>query len=518
MSSARKMRLHTICAVIAGLGLRAAFILKFPVAASGDSPFYMELAWNWIKKGIYGLSVDGRVIPVDMRPPGYPAFLAAIFTFAGESTRAAMWAQAAVDLATCFVVALIAARLAPVACRRRVALAGLWLAALCPFTANYSAVILTETLVTFLTALAILVLLETELGGIFDFAISESADLTLGERHRCLPWFLAGILAGFGTLVRAETPLLLGAAAIALLGKCIHRVSGHSSGDSRMAWKSELRNFLRAVALMAIGLLLPLLPWAARNWHTLHEVQFLAPRYSLLPGESEPVGFDNWTRTWLWRFSDVYLTLWKINEETIPPSDIRAAAFDSPQERARVEALLDDYNDTLALSSAQDAVFEAIARERTARHPLRTWVTIPLERAFTIWFTPRVELLPYEGDLFPIGRAFTNDREDFLVSAALALVNIMFIALAVAGAWTARSQPGWRLLVWFIVLRTVFFAAFIEAPEPRYVLECFPALLALGAQVFCHDERDRAQHGSRHADDARADSASTAAAPSLSPG
>ena len=75
-----------------------------------------------------------------------------------------MLAQVVVDLATCFVIALIAARLAPEASRRRVALAGFWLAALCPFTANYTAVVLTETLVIFLTALAMLVLLQTDAG------------------------------------------------------------------------------------------------------------------------------------------------------------------------------------------------------------------------------------------------------------------------------------------------------------------------------------------------------------------
>ena len=67
-----------------------------------------------------------------------------------------MLAQVVVDLGTCFLIALIAARLAPPNSRRRVALAGLWLAALCPFIANYSAVVLTEILVTFLTALALL--------------------------------------------------------------------------------------------------------------------------------------------------------------------------------------------------------------------------------------------------------------------------------------------------------------------------------------------------------------------------
>jgi hypothetical protein len=40
------------------------------------------------------------------------------------------------------------------------------------------------------------------------------------------------------------------------------------------------------------------------------------------------------------------------------------------------------------------------------------------------------------------------------------------------------------LLVVYCVVRTLFFARFVETPEPRYVLECFPAVIALGAQVF----------------------------------
>ena len=147
------MRANVAAAVCAGLALRVYLVLKFPVTDSGDAPFYIELAWNWLKNGVYGFAVHGQLTAVDMRVPGYPAFLAAVFAFAGQSPRAVMLAQVVVDLATCFVIALIAARLAPESSRRRVALAGLWLAALCPFTANYTAVVLTETLVIFLTAL-----------------------------------------------------------------------------------------------------------------------------------------------------------------------------------------------------------------------------------------------------------------------------------------------------------------------------------------------------------------------------
>ena len=56
--------------------------------------------------------------------------------------------------------------------------------------------------------------------------------------------------------------------------------------------------------------------------------------------------------------------------------------------------------------------------------------------------------------------------------------------MALAGAWIARRQPGTGFLIAFIILRTAFFTTFVETPEPRYVLECFPAVIALGAQVF----------------------------------
>ena len=162
MTAKHMMRVNVALAALAGLLLRFFFVLKLPVTDSGDAPFYIELAWNWLKKGVYGAVVDGHLMPLDTRVPGYPAFLAAIFSVAGNSSRAVMFTQAVVDLATCFVVALIAVRLASEVSRRRVALAALWLAALCPFTANYTAVVLTETLVTFLTALAILLLVEAQ--------------------------------------------------------------------------------------------------------------------------------------------------------------------------------------------------------------------------------------------------------------------------------------------------------------------------------------------------------------------
>src|SRR6202050_70825 len=460
-----KMRVNVSIAVLAGLALGGFFVLKFPVTDSGDAPFYIELAWNWLKKGVYGFPVNGQLTPVDMRVPGYPAFLAAVFAFAGNSPRAVMLAQAVLDMATCFLIALIASRLAPERARRRVALAGLWLAALCPFTANYTAVVLTETWTIFLTALAILILMETELGReISDFREGSFAPGLLNR------WFLAGGVVGFGTLVRPETPLLLFAAGLVL---------------AIQWWRpANWPKLLRAGLLLAVGVLVPLAPWAARNWRTLHDVQFLAPRYSELPGEYTPLGFTAWTNTWMWRFRDVYLTQWKVNEEEIVIGELPAYAFDSQDEKERVADLLDEYNEALTIDPPLDQEFREIGRERTERHPLRTYVQVPLLRTLTLWFTPRVELLPSSGHLWPLREEWQDDRPDFLITLGLSVVNIIYLALALAGAWLARRRPGWALLILFCVVRTLFFVKFVETPEPRYVLECFPAVIALAAQVF----------------------------------
>jgi 4-amino-4-deoxy-L-arabinose transferase-like glycosyltransferase len=457
MTTTGWMRVNAATAVLAGLALRLFFVLKFPVTGSGDSPFYIQLAWNWLKNGVYGGVVNGRLVPLDMRMPGYPAFLATVFAIAGDSSRAVMVVQLGVDLATCLVIALLAARLAPKASRRRAALAALWLAALCPFTANYVTAVLTETLATFLTALGLLVVLEAYAGEGF-------------PARGISPWFLAGLIGGLGALVRPETALLLLAAGVVLI--------------VRWSRPADWMKLARATVLVGAGLLVPLLPWAARNWRSLHEVQFLAPRYVNLPSELVPNGFNAWTATWLWRFGDVYLTLWKLEEEEIPLASLPASAFDSPQERDRVGMLLASYNTRWMLTPEDDRGFAEIARERTARHPLRTYVEIPLLRSAAMWFTPRLELLPYSGKLLPLRSQWEDDRKDLIITLALVLVNGVYVALALAGAWMARRSPGWALLIVFVLLRTAFFATAVETPEPRYVLECFPVVIAFAAQVF----------------------------------
>jgi hypothetical protein len=91
---------HLLSALLAGLSLRLFFIWRFPFA-SGDTPCYEELARNWLHYGVYGLFSNGHLCPSDVRMPGYPGFLAAIYSVGGVGRSAVFVVQAFIDLATC---------------------------------------------------------------------------------------------------------------------------------------------------------------------------------------------------------------------------------------------------------------------------------------------------------------------------------------------------------------------------------------------------------------------------------
>ena len=84
---------HLTAAMLLGLALRLFFVIHFPFYA-GDTKFYDELARNWLDHGVYGLFVHGQLVSVDMRMPGYPAFLAGVYVVFGRTTRAVMLSQA----------------------------------------------------------------------------------------------------------------------------------------------------------------------------------------------------------------------------------------------------------------------------------------------------------------------------------------------------------------------------------------------------------------------------------------
>ncbi len=459
-----------------GLCFRLLFVLKFP-AGSGDTGIYEELATNWLKHGIYGMQIADRVVPVDLRVPGYPAFLALLYAISGRSGESArllvMLVQVAIDLGSCVLVGVLAAWLANRCAGRfrgkAAFTAGLWLAACCPFTANYTAVPLTEVWAIFLTAAAMCLLLP-----ILDLVDETKGEWTEGkQRTLLLQAALAGATIGVGTLFRPEAPLLL----IVFLPVLA----------VRFLTRGLFRQFWAAAGILCVACALPLVPWAIRNAVMLHEFQPLAPKEANLPGEYVPKGFLAWEKTWLYRVRDCYLVPWKLNEEEINIDDIPASAFDSPEEKERIAAALEKYNDDLTLNAEEDAEFAAVARERTARHPLRTYVSIPVRRAGRIWFTPRIELLPVSGNVFPLAYMNEEDPVDQRVTILFFVLNIVYVLSGLVAIGALWKCPAARVpiafLVLFILMRTAFLTT-VETPEPRYVLVCFPPLLAMIACLF----------------------------------
>ncbi len=476
----RRIFSSPIVALAAGLCLRLFFVLRFP-STSGDTVLYEQIATNWLKHGTYAMEVAGRITPVDIRVPGYPAFLTIIYALTGRTGESArpwiMLAQIGLDLITCLVIAGLAALLISGITTRgntkRVFAAALWFACLCPFTANYTAVPLTEILAIFWTALAcraLAVALRRVQNPEFLLKVTH-LPLSKSVEYTALG---AGWIVGAGTLFRPETPILLVAAAIVFGGLFFLR-------GNYVRW-------LRVCLAAALGCLMVLSPWAIRNMVTLGEPQFLAPRESNLHGELVPYGFMRWEKTWLFRVSDCYLVTWKLNDEPINLEEIPVRAFDTPEEKQRVAAILEQYNDEITLTPEEDASFAQLARERTVRHPLRTYLWLPAARAMTLWFSPRIERLPYSGHVFPLAQTWEDDPVDQSITILLFVVNIVYVTLALWGGFRIwRRVPSARPIVLFfaafVLLRTAFLIT-VEAPEPRYTLVCFPVLIALAAQLF----------------------------------
>jgi len=105
-----------------------------------------------------------------------------------------------------------------------------------------------------------------------------------------------------------------------------------------------------------------------------------------------------------------------------------------------------------------------------------------------MWFTPRIELIPVSGTVFPLVQSWQDDKVDQSVTVGFFLLNIAYVALAIVGAirlWrrSAAVRPALALMILFVLLRTAFLTT-IETPEPRYVLVCFPIVIALAALSF----------------------------------
>jgi hypothetical protein len=74
------------------------------------------------------------------------------------------------------------------------------------------------------------------------------------------------------------------------------------------------------------------------------------------------------------------------------------------------------------------------------------------------------------------------------VSVGLGAVNLIYITLALIGAWRVRPILWLGMLVLFLIVRSVFLGT-LENPEPRYTLEGYPAVIALAGAALAGSRR-----------------------------
>jgi 4-amino-4-deoxy-L-arabinose transferase-like glycosyltransferase len=444
----RRNWLFFLLVTIAGLALRLFFVFRLPHLA-GDTWIYGDIARNWLDHGIFGLTDNGAVRPTLIRLPGYPGFLAVLFAIFGrEHYTAVMIAQALIDTNTCLVIAGLALELM----NDRAAKAAYLLAALCPFTASYVAAPLSETLAIFCVAHALYY-------GVRGLKALERGESLLGL------WVPAGLWSAAGIFMRPDNGLVLPALGLAMLVLLFR--------------KPDKKKVLIASVLLAVTSLGPLVPWTVRNWRVFHVWQPLASRYANDPGEFLPRGFNHWVKTWMVDYVSVEEVYWKVSGEPIDPQQLPERAFDTRPEYEKTLDLISRYNQQLYIDPSMDAEFEEIARLREEHNPLRYAVWLPLLRTSDMWLRPRTELLNVETRWWEFSR-HTSESWFALLWAGL---NLFYIVAAFRGWFRWRLGVAGVFVIGFVLLRSAFLSS-LENPEPRYVLECFPVLLALAGGAF----------------------------------
>ncbi|HXI74198.1 MAG TPA: glycosyltransferase family 39 protein, partial [Pyrinomonadaceae bacterium] len=442
--------------IILAAGFRVAVAHWLPNDSADDGLGYAQIARNVLEQHVYSHATEAPFDPSYVRLPGYPLFLASVYSVFGHTNNSAVRiAQALIDTGTCALVAWLAFLWQPDE-RRKIAtaIAALTLAAVNPFTTIYAATILTEVPATFLIVAACV-------------AATIAFQSDKFERElRC--WAISGLLLGVDVLFRPDVGLAAASIGITLVVARFRwfgvRPKGGTPEESRrsaLSLRSKISRIILAGTVFSFAFALALAPWTIRNWRTFHVFQPLAPQHAEMPGDFVMLGYERWLKTWMTDGEFLDDLMWNLDKEQIDIDELPDSAFDSQAERDRVSDLFDQYNagddnstdendEPEAASSPSpspdqsatkgqaakankndnsgdeedapdnesngnqddktkngqtpkagtmtpeiDAGFAQIARERIARNPLRYYLVLPARRAHALWFNTHSDFYPF---------------------------------------------------------------------------------------------------------------------------
>ena len=492
-----------------------------------DGRVYAQIARDVLEQHRYSHDAEPPYEPSLIRVPGYPLFIATVYSVFGHTNNGAVRiVQALIDTATCALVGLLAFIWQPDERRKPMtALIALAFAAANPFTTIYSATILPEVPTMFL-AVAVCVTASIALR-----STSPSRQIKF--------WSATGLLAGMAVMFRPDMGLLVAAVGLTLLARAVPAF--------RLRWQ----NATAMGAVFSLAFCVVLVPWTIRNWRTFHLFQPLAPAHAEMPNEFIPHGYNRWLKTWLDDPQFIDPLEWELNIEPINIDDLPDSAFDSDEERDRVAALFEKYNHSPAQMSADtstppqvqpgpapqmsptpkdkagaaaasptqqtsaspntnsnanqaenssdensndesaeneesenesneskmphgsvemtaeiDAGFAQIAAERIARHRFRYYVLLPAKRARALWFNTHSDFYPFEGTLLPLDDLDYEIHQQIWLPLFALLVAIYTI-VGIAGGfvlWASRD-PYARLWLLLVGLIVLLRLGFLSTLE-----------------------------------------------------
>jgi len=418
--------------LLVAFALRLVLAIGFPHDA-GDEIRYTTPAINMLAGRGFSSDVSEPIQPSEHTVPVYPLFIAMVYFVFGQHDVAVRIAQSVIDLITCLLVAFISFCLAPPSQKRSAAMSALIIyACLSWFTVSWTRYILTETLATFVTVLAV--------------AVSIMAFRT--ERWR---WPVVGLICGVALLTRADSVLLVAAFGLFLTFQIVRRRSAKS---------------VMSLLLFCSTIPVVLAPWIVRNYIAFGKFQPLASPTGKPHGEYVAAGYMRWVGTWMTdqTYYKAYEPVLDPGLGTFDPHELPDDAFDSAEEKKQVFELFAQYDQEGALTPEMNESFRTIANERIKRKPLRFFVWLPSRRIAGMWLT---------------GFATTN-RFHRLVRILLVLPII--IGGIVAFVFLTRNSRLSQLLGLIIVTRTVAFG-FINSSE-HYIVEAYaPMIAACGLTV-----------------------------------
>lgn len=422
-----------------------------------DGYQYDSLAWNWVQG--YGFALNHESAfefdkcppcqPTILRTPGYPLFLAFFFKFFGRNYMIVKYVQAVLDILTCWFVYQLS-RL--VSNNQKMARLAFVIAALLPFTAVWVTDISSETLATFLSTLAVLLVLRA--------ADSPGWRATAG----------AGIVTGLAILVRPGFALL----PLVLLTAYWLRPG--------LNWPQALKKSF----YFGLLVILTLTPWLLRNYLTFQQL-VLAQMYQY-PEQRYIQGYQKWYLSWIRDGQWTQEAQWNyiIYPQTISDPPFPDYAYTSAEEKAIVETLMAEVKQGHGFSQAIDDQFAALAAVKSRQAPLRYYIILPFWRMIRGWVNTGTASINWDAIKGPLSADSLRSQPFILaLRVTLLVMQSLLLPLALLGFWFLRAH--WRTIVpvgLAICYHTLIMVYIGYGIQPRYLVYGLPSTVLFVAAAL----------------------------------